>query len=59
MKDNYPRLKEGDAGRNEEKKIVKCVGKSKEVLTNNNNNVQFTITRQNKKKCNMYTRKVM
>lgn len=58
MKDNYPRQKEGLAGRNEEEKIIKHVGKSKEVLTNNNN-VQFIVTRQNKKKCNMHNRKVV
>lgn len=43
MKDNFPRQKEGLAGRNEEEKIIKHVGKSKEVLTNNNN-VQFIVS---------------
>lgn len=47
MEDNYPRLQEGDAGRNEEEKIIKHVGKFKEILTNNY--VQFIVTRQNKK----------
>lgn len=59
-RENYFRRKWEKARKNKEEKIGKHVGKYKKALGNNNNNVQFVVTKQgiSKKKSNMYNRKV-